>query len=470
MTNWIQSLFTGRLSRVEFAVRLACVCAILFALLLIAASDALVDMATSYFLDEQKQGLSFWSYVVFALPALYMLGATIRRFHDMNVKFVFPALLAFVILAGAVTDMANYTAAFGFLYLLFLCVWPGDLIPNRYGLNPILVRIDTYLAGLVNVSSAKKAPEQKKVPQSKAIFVNLPSKQLVEEQTRKVDFFAGIKRSLNTYLSTCHGRIDGVNYFLRSIIYALALIMVMLPAIFAVSGTDLKEGASLLDLARAHVGLALFTVPLFLFIYYRFITLVIQRLHDIGRTGYWAIFLLGIGYVAELHILFAVLASLANLLSILLIFLPGQKGINQYGKDPLVPIYLRQRAIIQAKIAEKYGEAEAAKIDGAEEKIAEPSKPAKKKSAAKKAPAKKKTVAKKPVKKKAPAKKSPAKKVAPKKAAAKPKKAAPKKTTAKKAPAKKATAKKPAAKKAAAKKPAAKKKTTTKKTTSKKKS
>lgn len=51
------------------------------------------------------------------------------------------------------------------------------------------------------------------------------------------------------------------------------------------------------------------------------VMLMIRRLHDLGRSGWFA--------------LIAIIPAIGFIFSIYLFFAPGQVGWNQYGKDPL---------------------------------------------------------------------------------------------------------------------------------------
>ena len=69
------------------------------------------------------------------------------------------------------------------------------------------------------------------------------------------------------------------------------------------------------------VDTVMFFWPVVFLVFLSNIVLVIKRCHDLGRPGYYALWLL---------------VPLANLwAAYVLSFTPGQKGPNKYGEDPL---------------------------------------------------------------------------------------------------------------------------------------
>ena len=89
------------------------------------------------------------------------------------------------------------------------------------------------------------------------------------------------------------------------------------------------------------IGFAVMFILPFLFIIWRFALLAesIKRLHDIGLSGYWCIPAL----VADIFVIFAGIVSPWLLICcvivfwgyvILLMLIPGTRGINEYGTNP----------------------------------------------------------------------------------------------------------------------------------------
>lgn len=115
------------------------------------------------------------------------------------------------------------------------------------------------------------------------------------------------------------GRIGRMDFFLRYI--ALTLASFVLAGLVALA---ISVESVLLPVLTLAIG-----APLWLLVYYRSITLDIQRLHDHNLSGWWVLVIVFGSLVPLVNIVVA-LAVLVGLF-----FLRGTVGGNGYGPDPL---------------------------------------------------------------------------------------------------------------------------------------
>ncbi len=105
-----------------------------------------------------------------------------------------------------------------------------------------------------------------------------------------------------------HGRVGRFYYFEGSIILLLLLMVVLSPLVFFLSKeTPVKEFIS------SHPVIYLLGVPYWLFQ----LSLITRRLHDLNRSGWWA-----------LLVLVPIVSSLFGLYTT---FFKGSEGVNRYG-------------------------------------------------------------------------------------------------------------------------------------------
>lgn len=142
------------------------------------------------------------------------------------------------------------------------------------------------------------------------------------------------------------GRVSRKDYWLR---FVLPVLGVYIVAVLVIGGL-----AAVLGDAGAIAFLL--AVPVYVGVVWASICVAAKRFHDRNWSGWWVLYfmLIGLGIVAVQYgaiFLFgdnpigAILALVAGLASlgvgiwqlVLLGFLPGDKGPNQYGPDPLDP-------------------------------------------------------------------------------------------------------------------------------------
>lgn len=142
------------------------------------------------------------------------------------------------------------------------------------------------------------------------------------------------------------GRVSRKDYWLRFVLPVLGVYIVAVLVIGGLAAVLGDAGAIALLLA----------VPVYVGVVWASICVAAKRFHDRNWSGWWVLYfiLIGLGIVAVQYgaiFLFgdnpigAILALVAGLASlgvgiwqlVLLGFLPGDKGPNQYGPDPLDP-------------------------------------------------------------------------------------------------------------------------------------
>lgn len=68
-----------------------------------------------------------------------------------------------------------------------------------------------------------------------------------------------------------------------------------------------------------------------------------KRLHDIGRSGWWAILLVPLSFKPPLNLEPSFISTIHSSLDLLafgyLLFMPGIKGLNKYGNQPKSKIF-----------------------------------------------------------------------------------------------------------------------------------
>lgn len=389
------------------------------------------------------------------LFVLMSFSVAIRRCQDFGMSYKLPTVLLAALFA--VSAFWHIPAGVAIM-LAILALIPGQKTANQYGERTVVRHMQTYFSKLYafgqNVQGLKTEEE--------IIAANLP-------EERASGF-------LKNFLLSFEGRVSRKACIIKTIQYTL----LSMPVSFIVGALLVSSGAvALLIVTGKNAGefldyrqfafTALVTalviaIALLLPIFFRLITLTIQRLHDLGFSAKWYALYVAINLPMTLISMFefGFFSLLGEVISqllftaswVVLFFIPGQTGANRFGGDSHLVDYLNRREKLLAKLEEKVGPEEADRVEALlsmpnskpveEEKTEELPKPApKKKAAAKKAPAKK-SVAKKTPTKKATASKA---KPAAKKASASKAKAPVKKTAAKKAPAKKPAAKKTTASK-----------------------
>lgn len=151
---------------------------------------------------------------------------------------------------------------------------------------------------------------------------------------------------MNFYFSA-KGRVSRKDYWLRFVLPLLGLYLVVVLVVFGLM--------SALGEAGAIVGLLV--IPIYIAIVWASVCVAAKRFHDRGWSGWWVLWfmLIGIGIaIVQYGLMFAfgtdsalagivaLVGALASLVIaiwqlVLLGFLPGDKGPNQYGPDPLDP-------------------------------------------------------------------------------------------------------------------------------------
>jgi uncharacterized membrane protein YhaH (DUF805 family) len=131
------------------------------------------------------------------------------------------------------------------------------------------------------------------------------------------------------------GRLNRLRYFgygaLANIVF-----MVIVFAFVAISFGGALDFAAL-------GGLLLLVIPLYLVLFWVAICLMLKRLHDLDKSGWWILFLFVFsflsGFVAGVGDTMEMVSLLLQIpvfgFALWLLFWPGTAGDNQYGPNPL---------------------------------------------------------------------------------------------------------------------------------------
>lgn len=149
------------------------------------------------------------------------------------------------------------------------------------------------------------------------------------------------------------GRISRKEYWLKGVLLLLAIVIGVVVVIGAISaGIGAIAGQSAAGIVAAVLG-----IPAYIGLIWAGVCVSSKRFHDRNMSGWWVLYfmlaaiaiaivqnavLYGLGAenpVTMIIVLVCTLASLAVSITQLVIlgFLPGNKGPNQYGPDPLDP-------------------------------------------------------------------------------------------------------------------------------------
>lgn len=121
------------------------------------------------------------------------------------------------------------------------------------------------------------------------------------------------------------GRINRLEYFWRTFLTALS---------FGVA----LWGTIILYLMNQKI-FAGFVGAFALWCYWRIIMAYVKRLHDLGWSGWLVLFLIFDGLertLIDVPMLSILISAFTFVLSLILLFKKGDKGVNKYGKDPLL--------------------------------------------------------------------------------------------------------------------------------------
>jgi len=121
------------------------------------------------------------------------------------------------------------------------------------------------------------------------------------------------------------GRINRLEYFWRTLLTGIVFELSTGGAVFLYLA-DNKLFACLVALFAA-------------FCLWRLTMAYVKRLHDLGWNGWLALFILGYGLEEKLinnEALSIAISLFSFVLSLFLLFRKGDKGVNKYGKDPLM--------------------------------------------------------------------------------------------------------------------------------------
>ena len=127
------------------------------------------------------------------------------------------------------------------------------------------------------------------------------------------------------------GRINRKEYFIRLLLLGLGYGFFMT---FSVTAFILATGRGT---ALGYVPFGLLAL-LTLFIFWRLVMTYVKRLHDLEWSG-WLAVLIVFYPVADFFrngVLSFIVLVVVGILSLILLFKRGTRGVNKYGKDPLV--------------------------------------------------------------------------------------------------------------------------------------
>lgn len=134
-----------------------------------------------------------------------------------------------------------------------------------------------------------------------------------------------IKKQIYGNPNWINGRINRAEYFTRVFLLSITLGV----CVFA---SDALEGMGSMSWSILLYAFALW-------VYWRIAMAYVKRFHDLGWSGWFAIFFVfdGAGRVLfNNEILIGVFDAFVLVLSLLLLFRKGSNGVNKYGKDPLM--------------------------------------------------------------------------------------------------------------------------------------
>ena len=139
-------------------------------------------------------------------------------------------------------------------------------------------------------------------------------------------------------------------FMLINFIIGFALMLGLMIPMFKMGFNAAASGAE--DIDEMEMMLTILKNPfMYIYIIYYFAVLIpsiavtVRRLHDIGKSGYWAIFIYGsalLSYVAQLFqitsnvafILFGLASFVIIIISLVWMFTNSDYGPNQYGPNP----------------------------------------------------------------------------------------------------------------------------------------
>lgn len=127
------------------------------------------------------------------------------------------------------------------------------------------------------------------------------------------------------------GRINRSECFARLFLLGLGFRFFMTFSIIAYISAIVNETT----LGYVKFGLlALLTV----FIFWRLLMTYVKRLHDLGWSGWLALLIVfyPVANLLDNVYLSVIVSGVASVLSLILLFKQGTRGVNKYGKDPLV--------------------------------------------------------------------------------------------------------------------------------------
>ena len=128
-----------------------------------------------------------------------------------------------------------------------------------------------------------------------------------------------------------NGRINRSEYFVRSILIALGGSLMM-------AGVGYGYVKAIFRQSLFGWGLVIVCGLLLSWLIWRMIMTYVKRLHDLGWTGWLVIpfvFPEIFNHFLKIDALSNIFSLLMLILSLLLLFKRGTKGVNKYGKDPL---------------------------------------------------------------------------------------------------------------------------------------
>lgn len=113
------------------------------------------------------------------------------------------------------------------------------------------------------------------------------------------------------------GRIGRLDYFKQRVMLVLAaLVLTGVGYLLAVAGSTLVLGL-----------FGLLVIPVWFMMFYRSVTLDIQRLHDHNLSGWWVLLIIGLSFIPVINIMVALTAFIVFFL------VPGTQGPNRFDAE-----------------------------------------------------------------------------------------------------------------------------------------